>query len=142
MSDIRTALRTLALSAQMVEWFRAHYTPSDTGEYDAREELEGNFGDQLETFCDEGREEILDSVTMELEEAGDLEWAKICRDVHLLRAHDHEWGKGHVHRFEADIGKTTCGRKLEACPGDLEWGTADDITCKACLAIIARRTQP
>jgi hypothetical protein len=79
---------------------------------------------------------------MELEEAGDLEWAKICRDVHLLRAHDHEWGKGHVHRFEADIGKTTCGRKLEACPGDLEWGTADDITCKACLAIIARRKSP
>jgi hypothetical protein len=32
----------------------------------------------------------------------------------LLRAHDHYWGKGHVHRFEADIGKTTCGRTLAA----------------------------
>jgi hypothetical protein len=92
MSDIRTALRTLVLSTQMVEWFRAHYTPSDSGEYDAREELEGNFGYQLEAFGDEGREEILDSVTMELEETGDLSWEMIDpADVRLLRAHDHEW---------------------------------------------------
>ena len=108
------------LSAQMVEWLRAHYTPCDTGEYDAREELEGNFGDQLEAFGDEGREEILDSVTMELEEAGDLSWEMIG----------------------PDIGKTTCGRKLEACPGDLEWGAADAITCKTCLAIIGREARP
>jgi len=27
-----------------------------------------------------------------------------------------------VHRFEANIGKTTCGKKLETCPGDRTWG--------------------
>jgi hypothetical protein len=59
--------------------------------------------------------------------------------VRLLRAHDHYWGKGHVHRFEADIGKTSCSKTLETCPGDMDWGNEDDINCKACLRMIERQ---
>jgi hypothetical protein len=110
-------LAALALSEQMIEWFRANYAPCDDGEYDAREELEGNFRPQLAALDDEEREEILDLVTTELEDAGSLEWEMIRHN----------------------IGKTTRGRKLQNCPGDLDWGTADAITCKACLSAIQRR---
>ena len=79
----------------------------------------------------------------EIEADGTTDWAKVIDDPEpepavawLLHAHDHYWGKGHVHRFEADVGKTTCGKTLENCPGDMDWGDEDDITCKACLRLL------
>jgi hypothetical protein len=59
--------------------------------------------------------------------------------VRLLRAHDHQYGPGHIHRFNEGPGKTLCGRKLENCPGDLIWAGLEDITCKACLSALHRR---
>ena len=62
--------------------------------------------------------------------------------VRLLRTHDHYYGVGHVHQFRISLGKTLCGRKLEVCPGDLAWRTAEDINCKTCLNALKRREQP
>jgi hypothetical protein len=144
----------LALVKQMIEWFLAHYedpsanTPYDDGyvylcggPYDAREEIEANFETELADFSDDEheREEIIDAVLAELESAGGPEWAKIRHDVRLLRAHDHYWGKGHVHGFNDERDKTLCGRTPTMCPGDMAWGNEDDITCKACLSAIQRR---
>jgi hypothetical protein len=86
------------------------------------------------------RDEIIDAVVDELERDGCTEWVErhgAPAGVPLLRAHDHQWGKGHVHRLESD--KTACGKKLENCPGDRAWGNEDDITCKACLRLVERR---
>jgi hypothetical protein len=151
-----------ALAERMVEWFLTHYedpvnnTPYDGGEggyqymcggpYYAREELSCEFSDAAGFSVNE-LEEIIDIAVHEIEH-GDLdsdgsgrgdcyEWARIIRSAPLLRVHDHQWGKGHVHRLESD--KTACGKKLENCPGDRAWGNEDDITCKACLRLVERR---
>jgi hypothetical protein len=144
----------LALVKRMVDWFFATYEESsvdddrsDEREYSygehcsAREWLDGRFDTELATFDDTERAEIIDAAVDEIEQGGCRSWAEkpSPANVPLLRAHDHQSGKGHVHRFEADIGKTTCGRTLEKCPGDLDWGEEDDITCKACLNAIERR---
>ena len=148
--------KALALAERMIAWFRDNYedpaehTPYCTAEggyqcelYDAREEIEGHFAADDSVSADEF-EEVLDLAVAEIEADGVEEWAGYStppqpEGVRLLRAHDHHWGKGQVHRFEADIGKTTCGKKLENCPGDMAWGSEDDITCKACLRLIERR---
>jgi hypothetical protein len=86
------------------------------------------------------RGEIIDAVVDELARDHCSQWSEkpgLPAGAPLLRAYDHQWGEGHVHRFEA--GKTACGKKLENCPGDRAWGHEDDITCKACLRLIGRR---
>ena len=152
----------LALVKRMVDWFFATYeerSAEDDFTYDARSDdwdfegntgcsardgLDGAFSAELTTFDDTERAEIIDAAVDEIEQGGCRVWAEkpAPANVPLLRAHDHFWGRGHTHQFEADTGKTTCGRKLEACPGDLDWGTADAITCKTCLAIIEREARP
>ena len=147
----------VALAKEIVEWFFATYeNPDDVtafydvdplsgfwdgGPHEARDEIVAQFHDELATFDDAERDDIIDVAVDEIEEGGCREWVVKAppANVPLLRAHDHQWGKGHVHRFEADIGKTTCGKKLENCPGDRGWGSEDDITCKACLRLIERR---
>jgi hypothetical protein len=153
----------LTLVQRMVEWFLATYeecSSENNGAYDAtydervhsfdercsaRDGLDGYFNDELATFDDAKREEITDAAVDEIEGRSRINslWTEkpSPANVPLLRAHDHYWGKGHVHRFEADIGKTTCGKKLENCPGDMDWGTEDDITCKACLRLIERQRE-
>jgi hypothetical protein len=155
-AELRTD-EAVALAKEIVEWFFATYENPDDAFYDgdptsrlgyrdvephdARDEIADQFRDELATFDDTEREEIVDVAVDEIEEGGCREWAVKAApaNVPLLRAHDHQWGKGHVHRFEADIGKTACGKKLENCPGDRACGNEDDITCKACLRLIGRR---
>ena len=113
--------------------------------YSTRDGLDGWFDAELATFDDAKREEIVDAAVDEIEGRSNFNsfWTEkpSPANVPLLRAHDHYWGKGHVHRFEADTGKTTCGRKRENCPGEMDFGDEDDITCKACLRVIERREQ-
>ena len=109
----------VALSNRIIEWFYATYEDPayvsafyadgyPGGElYDARTEISGHFYDEL-TALDE-RDAILDAVVDEIEEDGVTEWRErgiwdVDEDDHLsavplLRAHDHRWGKGHVHFF-------------------------------------------
>jgi hypothetical protein len=52
-----------------------------------------------------------------------------------------EGGYMYLCGFVANIGKTACGRKLEACPGDMDWGSEDEVTCKACLNVLKRKEE-
>ena len=145
----------LALVKRMVDWFFATYEESSDennatydewvhsfgGHCSAREGLGGYFVAELATFDDTERAEIVDAAVDEIEQGGCRSWTEkpAPANVPLLRAHDHQRGKGHVHRFEAELGKTLCGRKLENCPGDMRWGTEDEINCKACRRALERR---
>ena len=151
----------LALVQGVVDWFFANYEESSSEEnapYDgglghsvyplgephtAREWLDGRFDTELATFDDDERAEIIAAAVDEIEDGRRMEWVEkpSPANVPLLRAHDHYWGRGHVHRFEADIGKTTCGKRLENYPGDMSWGNEDDINCKACLRMIERQRE-
>jgi hypothetical protein len=151
----------LALVKRMVAWFFATYEEyskdsftDDGPTYDewvhsideacsARKGLDGQFDAELATFDDIERSEIMDAAVGEIEQGGCRSWTEkpAPANVPLLRAHDHYWGRGYVHRFEADIGKTTCGKKLETCPGDMAWGTEDEINCKACQRAIERQRE-
>jgi hypothetical protein len=137
------------------------------GPYDAREEIEAHFAGKQGAFSADECDAITAAAAAEVEEDGIDVWAKVIDDpepepdddpepddndpepddndpelnddvVRLLRTHDHYYGVGHVHQFRISLGKTLCGRKLENCPGDLDWGTADAITCKACLNTLRR----
>lgn len=157
--------KALALAQRMIDWFRDNYEdPAEStpfcseeggymylcgGPYDAREELGARFAADDGVSVDE-LDEIINLAVEEIEADGIDEWAKVLPDddlepddnvVRLLRAHNHYWGKGHVHRFEANIGKTACGRELEACPGDMDWGSKDEVTCKACLSALKRNEE-
>jgi hypothetical protein len=145
----------LTIVMQMVEWFHEHYEDpaasvpycSEEGGYlcelyDAREEIGGHFCDPQDTFSEAEWEAIVAAAVDEVEEDATDQWAKSVPApdvVFLLRAHDHHWGKGHVHVFNEDEGKTLCGRTLAACPGEPDFGDEADITCKACLSKIQRR---
>jgi 5-methylcytosine-specific restriction endonuclease McrA len=56
----------------------------------------------------------------------------------LLRAAEHAYGPGKVHAFvysedgNGTDGKTRCGKTRDRCPGEVEAGAEDDITCKGC----------
>ena len=151
----------LALVQGIVDWFFATYeehSGEDDFTYDAysdewgyscgehhtaREWLDGQFDAELAIFDDTERSEIIAAAVDEIENGRRMEWVEkpSPANVPLFRAHDHYWGRGHVHRFEADIGKTTCGKRLENCPGDMTWGNEDDINCKACLRMIERQRE-
>jgi hypothetical protein len=140
--------------------------------YDAREEIEAHFAGKHGTFSADEWDAITAAAAAEVEEDGVDVWAKVIDDpepepdddpepepdddpepddkdpelnddvVRLLRSHNHYYGVGHVHQFRISLGKTLCGRKLEVCPGDLAWRTAEDINCKTCLNALKRRERP
>jgi hypothetical protein len=158
--------RALAIAKQMATWFREHYedpaesVPYCSAEggyqcelYGAREEIEGRFVEPEGTFSEDEWEAIIAAAVHEVEgdwETQTTEWAKVIVDEPeepapdegwLLRAADHYWGKGHVHRFVFDdhAGTTLCGRTRAACPGEMDFGDQADVTCKTCLAKIERQ---
>jgi hypothetical protein len=68
----------------------------------------------------------------------------------LLRAAEHAYGPGKVHAFvysedgNGIDGKTRCGKSHERCPGWLDIGPEEDITCKGCrdgLIVDRERTE-
>lgn len=155
--------KALARAQQMIAWFLEHYedpverTPYCSAEggyqcelYDARGEIEGHFL-QADGFSEAEWAEIIAAAVDEVEADGVTDWTEVIVDkqepepasdeVWLLRAADHQWGKGHVHRyvFEDAEGKTLCGRTRAACPGEMDFGDPADITCKACLSALKRR---
>jgi hypothetical protein len=145
------------LVRQMVEWFFGSYEedPAGISYYDGLDEPGCSCGEPCdvheeigcafvkpEIFSNDEWEEIVSAAVDEIERRGGPAWVKIRHaDLPLLRAHDHPWGRGHVHGFEADLGKTLCGRTPETCPGKREWGSEGDISCKACLRALARRKE-
>jgi hypothetical protein len=146
----------LTLVRQMVAWFHENYEDraesvpyrSEEGGYlcelyDAREEIGGHFCDPQDTFSEDEWEAIVTAAVDEVEGDATDQWAKSVPApdvVRLLRAHDHYWGKGHVHLFNDDEDKTLCGKTLASCPGETGFGDQADITCKACLNKIKRKT--
>jgi hypothetical protein len=92
-------------------------------------------------------EEIIELAVAEIEEDGVDEWAKVADPepepdiIRLLRASDHQWGKGHVHFFYEADSKTLCGRPRAACPGELGFGDEADITCETCRRMLKRKAR-
>jgi hypothetical protein len=126
----------LAVVKRVVDWFFATYEESsdeNNATYDdcsdewefgcngycsTREGLDGYFVAEFATFYDAERAEILDAAVDEIEQGGCRSWTEKASpaNVPLLRAHDHYWGRGHVHVFHEDEGKTLCGKTRETCP--------------------------
>jgi hypothetical protein len=155
-----------AIIKEMVEWFLARYedaathTPYITAEggyqwgcnepYGAYEEIGGSFP-QREGFSEDDWDTIVNLAVEEVEEAGGvIDWALIVDDyepepepnvVRLLYASNHSFGdgRGHVHAFDKQAGKTPCGRTLETCPGTVGMGDPSEVNCKSCLSAIERR---
>jgi hypothetical protein len=145
-----------AFVERMVGWFLAtHQDPLESmpydgreggyqylfgGPYDARLELISHFGAKLAAlFSDDDLEAILDAAVSEIGEDGCLDWAGESDaddiptpHVPALRADAHQWGPGHIHRFDEERGKTFCGRSLAACPGRRSLAFEEEINCKAC----------
>ena len=145
MLDDRAAFSTRV--KEMVGWFRANYRPAE--EYfdignDCRDILMSEFHQDLETrFRSDHAEEIIDDAVDEIERGDEwAEWAEINPRVLLLRAHPHQWGRGHVHRFYDGGSRTLCGRTLETCPGVSDWGRVDEVDCKSCLSVLSRQEEP
>jgi hypothetical protein len=143
-----------AIIKEMVEWFLARYedaathTPYITAEggyqwgcnepYGAYEEIGGSFP-QREGFSEDDWDTIVNLAVEEVEEAGGvIDWALIVDDyepepepnvVRLLYASNHSFGdgRGHVHAFDKQAGKTPCGRTLETCPGTVGMGDPSEL---------------
>lgn len=55
------------------------------------------------------------------------------QEIALLRADRHKYGAGKVHAFDGSTGKTQCGRTREQCPGRIDVGYVDSVTCLLCV---------
>ena len=52
-------------------------------------------------------------------------------EVMILHADRHQFGAGKIHVFDGE--RTLCGRTPEQCPGRIEPGNLDHITCLLCV---------
>jgi hypothetical protein len=139
--SLEKAIDAVVLVKAMIAWFQTHYEdPAESTPYDsaeggyqylgggpchAREELETYFEHELKAqFEDDELEEIINAAVDKIEEGGMFDWAKVLGPddfdipTPLLRAFPHQWGKGHVHYFDAERDRTLCGRTRATCPGD------------------------
>jgi hypothetical protein len=90
-------------------------------------------GDAVWFDVDE-QEEIIAAAVEKIEQDGTVDWSKIpAHEIMLLYANDHRWGPGQIHRFDAQEGRTLCGKSRAMCPGVLGLGDEEEITCRGCL---------